>query len=81
MDFWSHEVFQFWGLVFTASSQSVLFYPFLSDIFLMTSFFVEFAESSEGLERILWEAGTGKTVCQHVNLLGRLDIKSRAFFL
>ena len=36
-------------------------------ISLLWHFFVEFAEFSEGLEPIFWDAGIGKTVCEHVN--------------
>ena len=63
MDFWSHEVLSF--RFYTASSQSVLFYK--TYFFIVTYFFVEFAEFSEGFEPIFWDAGIGKTVCEHVN--------------
>ena len=49
---------------YTASSRSVLFYK---TYFSIVTNFAEFAEFSEGLELIFWEAGIGKTVGKHVN--------------
>lgn len=70
MDFWSYEVLSFrflYGFILhlAISSQSVLFYKTYFSI--VTYFFVEFAEFSEGLEPIFWDAGIGKTVCEHVS--------------